>query len=491
MKRYTIDPITRLEGHGKIEIFVDDNYQVKRAYLQVPEFRGFEKFCVGRPVEEMPRITCRICGVCPPAHHTASTKAADAVYKVEIPPLAKKLRELAYSAYYFSDHTLHIYALGGPDFVLGPKAPKAQRNILGVIQKVGLEVGKEVIKNRGYGQRILTIFGGKGVHPIYGVPGGISKGLTKEERDEIIAMSDSMLEFAKFTQKLIEDVVLKNKEYMDIILAEENTMPTYYAGLVDENNYVNFYDGKVRVVDQEGKEFAKFTPPEYLNHIAERTEQWSYLKFPYLKNVGWKGFSAGKDSGIYRVAPLARLNVADGMATPLAQAEYEKMYDTLGGKPAHQTFAYHWARAIEQLYAAELLHKLIREDDITGDEIRVVPTETPSEGVGIVEACRGTLIHHYKTDENGIITDVNLIVATVQNNAAMCMSLTDMARYIMDGKKRDFDEGDLNMIEMAFRAYDPCMACGTHSLPGEMPLEVNIRSWDTGDILKSITRGLD
>jgi len=490
MKRYTIEPVTRLEGHGKIEIFVDDDYNVKRAYLQIPEFRGFEKFCIGRPVEEMPRITCRICGVCPVAHHMASAKAGDAVYKVDIPPLAKKLRELTYSAYYFSDHTLNIYALAGPDFVVGPKAPKEQRNILGVIAKVGLDVGKEVIKNRSYGQRVLTIFGGKAVHPIYAFPGGISKGLTNEERDEIKEMAKSMLEFAKFTQKVIEDIVLKNKEYMDIILAEENTMPTYYMGLVDENNKVNFYDGKVRVVDPDGREFVKFAPSEYTEHIAERTEPWSYLKFPYLKNVGWKGFVAGKDSGIYRVAPLARLNVADGMTTPLAQAEYEKMYSTLGKKPAHQTFAMHWARAIEQLYAAELLNQLINEDDITGTDIRVVPSQTPTEGVGIVEACRGTLIHHYKTDENGLITDVNLIVATVQNNAAICISLTNMAHLVMD-KKKDIDEGDLNMVEMAFRAYDPCFACGTHSLPGEMPLEVTIKHFETGDVLRRITRGLE
>jgi len=486
MKKISIDPITRLEGHGRIDIFLNDAGEVENAYMVIPELRGFEKFCVGRPVEEMPRITPRICGVCPVAHHMASAKACDAVYNMEIPPLGKKLRELCYAGYFFEDHNLHFYALGGPDFVVGPTAPAAERNILGVINKVGLDIGKEVIKHRSYGQRIVEIFGGKPIHGVGAIPSGVSKGLSKEEIDELKMMADSCLEFAKFTIKIFHDIVLGNKDYVDMILSDPWKMDTYYMGMVDENNHVNFYEGDVRVVDTKGKEFCKFKPHEYLDHIAEHVEPWSYLKFPYLKKVGWKGIVTGQDSGVYRVAPLARLNVSDGMATPLAQEEYEKMYETLGGKPAHNTLAFHWARVIEALYAAEMLVKLSNDSDIGGDNYRAIPTETPTEGVGIDEAARGTLIHHYKTDENGILTDVNLIVATVQNNAAICKSIADAARSVIT-KGKKIDEGTLNIVEMAFRAYDPCYACGTHALPGEMPLTLNIKDKD-GNPLQTISR---
>jgi len=486
MKKVTIDPITRLEGHGKIEIFLDDSGEVENAYLSIPELRGFEKFCVGRPVEELPRITPRICGVCPVAHHMASAKACDAVYHVDIPPLAKKLRELCYAGYFFSDHNLAFYFLGGPDFVVGPTAPAAERNILGVINKVGLDVGKEVIKHRSYGQKIIGYFGGKPIHGVGAIPGGISKGLTAEEIEELKKMADSMVNFAQFTVKVFHDIVLGNKAYVDMILSDPWKMDSYYMGLVDEKNQVNFYDGDVRVVDPKGKEFLKFKPADYLEHIAEHVEPWTYLKFPYLKALGWKGIKTGKDSGVYRVATLARLNVADGMATPLAQEEYQKMFETLGGKPAHNTLAFHWARVIEALFGAEIVKKYAYDPEIGGTDYRTIPTATPTEGVGIVEACRGTLIHHYKTDANGIVTDVNLIVATVHNNAAICKSIADSARSVI-GKNKKLDDGVLNIVEMAFRAYDPCFGCGTHSLPGEMPLTVNLRDKD-GNILQTISR---
>jgi len=237
---------------------------------------------------------------------------------------------------------------------------------------------------------------------------------------------------------------------------------------------VNFYDGDIRVVTPEGKEFVKFKPENYLEHIGERVEPWSYAKYPYLKKIGWKGFVDGADSGVYRVAPLARLNVSDGMATPLAQAEYEKMYKILGGKPAHNTLAFHWARLIEALYAAERMLELAQDKEITDPRVRNIPTATPEEGIGVVEAPRGTLFHHYKTDNNGILTEVNLIVATLNNSAAICMSIEKAARsLIKEGKVSD---GLLNMVEMAFRAYDPCFACATHSLPGQIPLIVRIRN---------------
>ena len=488
MKKITIDPITRLEGHGRIEIFVDDEGNVANAYLQVPEFRGFEKFCEGRPVEEMPRITPRICGVCPSAHHMASTKATDAVYHVDPPQAAKKLRELYYSAHMCHSHIAHFYALAAPDFVLGPTADPAERNILGVIAKVGLEVGGEVIKHRAYAQDIQAVIGGKATHSVCGLPGGMSRAITEEERADFEEKAKSMVEFGKFSLKLFDDVVLGNKEYVDIITGDIYTMQSYYMGMVDANNKVNFYDGDIRVVDPEGKEVAKFKPAEYVDYIGEHTEPWTYLKFPFLKKIGWKGFVEGKDSGIYRVAPLARLNVSDGMATPLAQEAYDKMYSTLGGKPVHATLAFHWARLVELMYAAERLLELSQDREVTDPNVRTIPTATPDEGVGVVEAPRGTLYHHYKTDENGMVEKVNLIVATVQNNPAMNMSIKKAAQGLIKAGQAA-TEGLLNMVEMAFRAYDPCLACATHTLPGQMPLEVIIRD-SKGNILQRLSRNL-
>jgi F420-non-reducing hydrogenase large subunit len=476
-QRITIDPITRLEGHGKIEIFLDDQGDVANTYFQIPELRGFERFCVGRPVEEMPLLTNRICGVCPEAHHMAAAKAADAVYHVDPPRTAKMLRELLYSAFYVTDHATHFYALAGPDFVMGPDAPVAERNILGVIHKVGLEIGGKVINARKAGHTVIEMIGGRKVHPCTSIPGGLTKGITKEQRDEILKLGQWAIEFGQFSLKLFNDIVLGNKEYVDLILGDIYTHRTYYMGMVDENNLINFYDGKVRVVSPEGKELVKYAPQDYTQHIAEHVEPWTYLKFPYLKAVGWKGFVDGKDSGIYCATPLSRLNAADGMATPLAQEEYEKFYKTLGGKPVHQRLATHWARLIELLYAAERWVELASDPEITSDNFHTKPTEIPTEGVGIVEAPRGTLTHHYTTDERGVLTKVNLIVGTTNNYAPISMSIDKAARSLIK-KGTVVTEPMLNMVEMAFRAYDPCFGCATHSLPGQMPLQVTIRDAD-------------
>lgn len=473
MRRITIDPITRLEGHGKITIFLNDEGEVANCYFQVPELRGFEQFCVGRPVEEMPRITTRICGVCPEAHHMASVKACDAVYHVEPPPAAKKLRELLYSAFYVGDHTLHFYALGGPDFVVGPDAPPAERNILGVVRKVGLEAGGKVIELRKRAQRVVALIGGKAIHPVTALPGGMAKPLCREERDEILEHANYFVEFGKFTLGVLDNIVLKNPAYVDMILSDTYTHRTYSMGTVDENNRVNFYDGLIRVVDPDGREFVKFHPRDYLDVLGEHVEPWSYLKFPFLKKVGWKGFVDGKDSGVYRATPLARLNAADGMATPLAQQEYERMYARLGGKPVHQTLATHWARVIELMYAAERAAELARDEEILSDKIRNIPEVRPDEGVGCVEAPRGTLYHHYVTDERGILRRVNLIVGTTNNHAPIAMSIRKAA-FGLIRRGVEITDGILNRIEMAFRAYDPCFACATHALPGAMPLEVEV-----------------
>jgi F420-non-reducing hydrogenase large subunit len=488
MKRISIDPITRLEGHGKIDIFLTDEGEVANAYLQVPELRGFERFCVGRPAEDMPNITNRICGVCPEAHHMASTKALDALFHVDPPPTAKKLREMFYSIFFATDHTTHFYALGGPDFVMGPDAPVAERNILGIIKKVGMEIAGKVLKMRHDGHHLIKMIGGRPVHPNWGLPGGVSRGITEEQREEIEQLGREAIEFGKFSIQLFNDIVLGNEVYVDLIKNDAYIHRTYNMGTVDENNHVNFYDGMVRVVGPDGKEHAKYHPKDYQEYVAEHVEPWSYLKFPYLKKIGWKGFVDGEDSGIYKATPLSRLNAADGMATPLAQEEYERMYDVLGGKPVNNTLATHWARLIELLYATERWVELATDPEITGETFRVLPTETPDEGIGEVEAPRGTLTHHYWTDERGILTKVNLIVGTTNNNAPINMSVKKAAQGLIT-KGTVIKEGLLNTIEMAYRAYDPCMACATHTLPGQMPLEVTIRAPD-GEIIERMTQNI-
>ncbi len=489
MKRVTIDPITRLEGHGKIDIFLDDRGDVANAYLQVPELRGFERFCVGRPAEEMPNLTARICGVCPEAHHMAATKALDALFRVEPPDVARKLREMFYSIFYATDHTTHFYALGGPDFVVGPDAPPAERNILGVVKKVGKEIGLKVIKMRRDGHHLIKMIGGRPVHPNWGLPGGVSRGISEEQRKEIERLGRDAIEFARFSIEIFNEFVLGNSDYVELIKNDAFVHRTYNMGTVDADNRVNFYDGTIRVTGPDGTEHARYHPQDYREYVAEHVESWTYLKFPYLKKIGWRGFVDGEDSGVYKATPLARLNAADGMATPLAQQEYERMYDTLGGKPVHHTLATHWARLIELLYATERWVELAIDPEITGETYRLLPTGTPEEGVGCVEAPRGTLTHHYRTDERGILTHVNLIVGTTNNYAPINMSIAKAARALIH-KGVAVKEGLLNKVEMAFRAYDPCMGCATHSLRGEMPMVVTIRD-PQGRMVERLRRNPD
>jgi F420-non-reducing hydrogenase large subunit len=484
-RRISIDPITRLEGHGRIEIFLDAQGDVSRAFMQVPELRGFEQFAKGRLAEDMPQITSRICGVCPTAHHMAATKALDDLYKVEPPPAAKAIRELVYNAFMAEDHALHFYFLGGPDFVVGPTAPAAERNILGVIAKVGVETGKTVIAMRRRLRELIAIAGGKVIHPVLGLPGGVAKPIKPEEQKQFQTLAADAVGFAQFTLKVFEDVVLKNPEYVKLITSDAFTHRTHYMGMVDDKDRPNFYDGKLKVVSPEGKEVARFAATQYLDYIGEHVEPWSYMKFCFLKPVGWKGFTEGAESGIYAVAPLARLNVASGMATPLAQQAYEKMYEVLGGKPVHHTLGNHWARVIELLYATERLQEIAADPVLVDPNVRTLPTATPKEGIGVVEAPRGTLIHHYQTDERGVITMANLIVATQGNAARMAMGVEKAAKGLISGKQ--VNDGLLNMVEMAFRAYDPCLGCATHSLLGEMPLEVTLRDPD-GTIVQVLRR---
>lgn len=498
MKRISIDPITRLEGHGRIEIFLDDSGAVENVYFQVPELRGFEQFCVGRLAEEMPVITNRICGVCPEAHHMASAKALDALFGVEPPPAAKKVRELLYSAFFVTDHTTHFYALGGPDFIVGPDAPPSERNLLGVIRKVGVDIGKQVIACRKRNHDIIRMLGGRPIHPVSGLPGGWSRPVTAEERVGIEQAARENVEFALFSLQAFDDIVLKNGAFLDLVVSDVYHHRTYSMGMVDGNGQVNFYDGQVRVVDPDGNEFASYAPRDYADHVAERVESWSYLKFPYLKKIGWKGFVDGTDSGVYSATPLTRLNVSAGMATPRAQEAFERFFATMGSKPlgngryqpVHHRLATHWARLVELLYAAERMLELATDPEITSPDLRNIPSgpvRAPQGGVGCVEAPRGTLTHHYFADERGVLTKVNLVVGTTNNHAPISMSIKRAAEKLI-GPGRPLRESDLNMIEMAFRVYDPCMSCATHTLPGQMPLAVDVRD-RAGALLQSVRRG--
>jgi F420-non-reducing hydrogenase large subunit len=330
------------------------------------------------------------------------------------------------------------------------------------------------------------MMGGRPTHSINLLPGGMSKPINEEERKEIEEMGKFAVEFGKFSLQLFKDVVLANKAYVDVILSEPYKLDSYYMGLVDENNKVNFYDGKVRVTGPDGKEFVKYAPAEYLDVIAEHVEPYTYLKYPYLKKIGWKGLKDGPDSGMYQATPLSRLNASDGMATPLAQEAYEEFYATLGGKPVKATLAAHWARLVEMLYCGERWLELAQDPEITDPNVRTIPTATPSEGVAIVEAPRGTLTHHYITDEKGIVKKANLIVGTTNNYAAISAVVRNVAKALIKGGKAD--NATLNMIEMGFRSYDPCFGCATHAL-GRTPLEIRILD-SAGELVERLTQNI-
>ncbi|MBU2599922.1 Ni/Fe hydrogenase subunit alpha [bacterium] len=465
-KTITIAPVTRIEGHAKITIQLDDAGNVANTHVNVVELRGFEKFCTGRPIEEIPRIVPRICGVCPWAHHLASAKATDAVFGVDIPSAAKKIRELAYMAHFIHSHVLHFFILSGPDFVMGPEADYTVRNVIGIVGKVP-DIAKAVVKIRWTAQMMTQIMAGKAIHPDAACPGGWSKPITKDEVVKLKEMANECLEFAKFAM----DFAKKNifPPYLDLVKSYA-PIETGFLGTVDDDGAMNLYNGKLRMMKKDGS-YEDFEPKDYLDYIAEHVEPWTYLKFPYDKKAG--GFSMDMDNpvGIYRVNALARMNVADKLATPLAQVEFEEWRANFG-RPAQLTLLHHWARLIEMLYAAEHAVELLNDPDITSPDIRLALKPVAGRGVGVVEAPRGTLIHDYTTDENGMVTAVNIIVGTTHNNAPINMSVKWAAmNLIKDGK---YDQGIMNKIEMAIRAYDPCFSCATHNLNGTIPVKADI-----------------
>ncbi len=476
-KTLTIAPVSRLEGHGKVVIELNDEGNVADTRFQTVELRGFEKFCLGRPVEEMPRIVTSICGVCPWSHHLASAKANDAVYGVTPTPTGKKLRDLCNSVAYTEEHILHFYFLAGADFVMGPDADYSVRNVIGIAQKHP-DIAKKVIRNRHLGAQMLHILSGKSIHPVTAVPGGFSKPLMESERQKLIPLAEEILEFAKFTI----DFAKKNifPAYLDAVKTV-GVINTGFLGTVTGDGSLNCYDGNLRLMKPDGT-YTDFAYDQYLDHIGEKVLPWSYMKFPYAKSWG-EGFDMdlAAPKGIYRTNTLARINVADKMATPLAQTEFEE-FRAAFGRPVQATLLYHWARLIELVYHAEHALELLHDPEITGRETRVKVTPRAARGVGCVEAPRGTLIHDYTTDENGLLTNVNIIVGTTHNNAPINMSVKQAATTLI--KDGHYDEGILNMVEMAIRAYDPCLSCATHNLDGTIAVKVDIVDHE-GNLLDS------
>ena len=461
-----IQPVSRIEGHAKVTIQLDDAGNVRDTRVNVIELRGFEKFCMGRPVEEMPRITTRICGVCPWSHHLAAGKATDAVFGVEPPPAGKKLRELCNSIAYMEEHILHFYFLAGADFIMGPDADPAVRNVIGIIGKAP-DVAKKVVRVRHMAAKMLEIIAGKAIHPDAVVPGGFSKPLLPAERGQVRMMADECLDLAKFSIAFAKENIFP--QYLDVVKSL-GVIQTGFLGTVKDDGALNLYDGKLRLMSKDGS-FVDFPYKEYTDFISEHIEPWSYLKFPYDKRAGTFSMDLDNPNGIYRANTLARINVCDYIDTPLAQAELEEFRKNFG-RPAQLTLLYHWARLIELLYNAENAIRLLDDPGITDTETRVNVTPRAARGVGCVEAPRGTLIHDYTTDEKGLLTNVNLIVGTTHNNAPINMSVKQAAKSLI--KSGRYDQGILNRVEMAIRAYDPCLSCATHKFDGTLAVRVDI-----------------
>jgi F420-non-reducing hydrogenase large subunit len=467
MKTITIAPVTRIEGHAKVTINLDDSGNVADTFVNVVELRGFEKFCIGRPVEELPRIVTSICGVCPWSHHLASAKANDAVYGVTPPSAGRKLRELCNAVAYTEEHILHFFFLAGADFVMGPDSDYSVRNVIG-IANAQPEIGKQVVRNRHLGSQMLNILSGKSIHPVTAVPGGFSKPLTEDERQRLVPMANEVLEFAKFAIGFAKENIFP--KYLEAVKTV-GVINTGFLGTVTDDGTLDLYDGKARLMKPDGT-YEEFPYDQYTDYIGEHIESWTYLKFPYAKKWGEFSMDLDSPSGVYRTNSLARMNVCDQISTPLAQKELEEFREKFG-RPAQLTLLYNWARLIELLYNAEKAVELLNDPEITNPETRVPVTPRAARGVGCVEAPRGTLIHDYETDEDGLITNVNLIVGTTHNNAPINMSVKQAAKTLI--KDGTYDQGILNQVEMAIRAYDPCLSCATHKLDGSIAVKIDIR----------------
>ena len=469
-QKITIDPVTRIEGHARVTIYLDDSGRVDRSYLHIDQFRGFEKFCEGRMYFEMPVITPRICGICPVSHHLASVKACDAVAGVTPPRPATLLRELLHMGQIIQSHSLHFFHLASPDLLLGFDADPAIRNVAGLVA-VNPDLALKAVKLRKYGQEIISRVAGRRIHMHWAVPGGVSAPLSEANRDWILSQVDETIAYIQEGIQIAKDWLGANR---DVVQRFAN-FPSNYMGMV-KDGALELYDGPVRLIDKYGNLLEEFDGKDYLDYVQERVEDWSYLKFPYYKKMGWP-------DGVYRVAPLGRLNVADRISTPLANEEFAN-YKGLSRGPVEPSLYFHYARLIEVLYAIERGRELCEEGDILSKDIINTRRQITGEGVGCLEAPRGTLWHHYWTDEHGVIEKVNLIVATGNNSWAMNNSVNLVAKEFVDGN--NLTEGMLNRVEAAIRCYDPCLSCSTHAL-GQMPLIVDIVD-AVGDLFRRYRR---
>ncbi len=458
-EKITIEPVTRIEGHAKVTIHMKDDGNVERAYFHVNEFRGFEKFCEGRMFFEMPQITPRICGICPVSHHLASAKAGDRLLGVEPPRPASLLRELMHMGQIIQSHGMHFFELAGPDLILGFDADPATRNVVGLIG-ADPDLTVRAVELRKYGQDIIYQVGGRRIHPNFAVPGGVNRAMTEDRRDHMLEGLDRSIETTQIGIQLIKDWADANIEDIEKFAV----FHTGYMGLVTPENGLELYDGDVRLVDKDGKELELFSAQDYLDVVSEHVEDWSYLKFPYYKKMGWP-------DGVYRVGPLGRLNAVDKLDTPLAQAEFETYRQINDGKPVYHTLYYHYARLIETLFALEKTRELLEDPDLMGKDILNKSHDYQSEAVGVIEAPRGTLFHHYQIKPNGQLEKVNLIVSTGHNNWAMSEAVDSVAKTYVKGP--EVQEGMLNRVEAAIRAYDPCLSCSTHAI-GQMPIKIDV-----------------
>jgi NAD-reducing hydrogenase large subunit len=465
-QRIVIDPVTRIEGHSKITLHLDDQGHVEEAYFHVTQFRGFEKFCEGRPYYELPSLMARICGICPVSHLTASAKACDAILAVRIPDAAVRLRRVLNLAQILQSHALSFFYLSSPDLLLGMDADPADRNLFGVL-RANPALAKDGIRLRQFGQQVIEWLTGKRIHPAWVVPGGVSSPLTAENRDRILAGIPEVLAIAMRTLDWFKSEI---EGFREEIRSFAN-FPTLFMGLVGEDGGFEHYNGKLRIVDAGGHIVADLPDTGFPDYLAELAHPWTYLKTTFYKPLGYP-------DGVYRVGPLARLNVIDGIGTPRASQEWAEFRELDRG-PVLSSFYFHYARLIEQLYAVEEIERLLTQTDALDGNVRAHANVNNSEGIGVCEAPRGTLMHHYKVDRDGLITWANLIIATGHNNAAMNRGVLQVARHFVHGNK--LTQGMLNRVEAVIRSFDPCLSCSTHA-DGRLALEVELRSHE-GEVL--------
>lgn len=481
-KKIVVDPVTRVEGHGRVTVQLDEQGRVHNARFHIVEFRGFERFVQGHPYWEAPLLVQRLCGICPVSHHLAAAKAIDQVYGLDpqdLHPTATKIRRLLHYAQVFQSHALHFFYLASPDLLFGLDAPVSKRSI----RAVALEhedMARKGIQMRQFGQELIKALAGKRIHGICAIPGGVHKVFFPEERDHFLddvgtPSIDTMVEWSREVVDFIKAYHDKNFRWLDSFAS----YPSGHLGLVDDAGALELYDGRMRAIDSHGAvTLHDVHSDQYLDYFGEGVEKWSYMKFPFLRHLG-------RETGWNRVGPLARLNVCDRISTPLAAEELRQFKAYTNGRPNNHTMHSHWARLIEILHCAELIRELLNDPAILDHVDRPAVNRRP-EGIGIIEAPRGTLIHHYKVDEKGRITKCNLIVSTTHNNEAMNRAVQWVAQNVLD-RQEQFTDSMLNQVEVAIRAFDPCLSCATHSM-GKMPLRLTVLD-ASGDVVAEHVKG--